>query len=408
MNWKLAVRNVIVHRRRTLFLVLSLALSSFILAMGGTLVESLRSNIELGLRDGLAGDLQVFHSANPLVELTSEVPADFLPVLDATRAKRILLEDPDVVSVASRSTVSGLLLAGDSTAPVILIGIDPVAEAAALETLAPGIGAPLGGRGRILLGEPIAGRLGLHEGHGEVTVLLPTSDGLFEGDRFQVEGLYSPPGLPLVDELVAFVPLEHLQMLLGDEGYPDSLVVRLRESAEPVLVRERLERSLAANDLDLTVRSWDELAGNLLGMVQIGRFLVGSGFILILVVVLVGITNTLMILMLERTRSIGLMRALGTARSTILQTLVGEIAVVSTGAAALGALVAFALCLLLTRTGIPATSKAMTYVFGGPRFFPDMSAEPFLAGFLIVALVGPLVALVPASESQPFRPGRVP
>ncbi len=213
MNWKLAVRSVIAHRRRTLFLVLSLSLSSFILAVGGTLVDSLRSNIELGLRNGFAGDLQVFNSINPLLDFTSEVPAEFMPITNEMETTRILLEDPDVLSVASRTTVSGLVLAGDSTAPVILIGIDPVAEAAILRHLAPGDGVPLSTEGRILLGRPIAERLGLNGGRGEVTILFPTAAGLFEGDRFQVEGTYSPPGLPLIDEFVAFVPLDHLQDL---------------------------------------------------------------------------------------------------------------------------------------------------------------------------------------------------
>ncbi|MCZ6649069.1 MAG: hypothetical protein O7D35_00210, partial [Acidobacteria bacterium] len=64
MLWTLAIRSVIARRRRTVFVMLSLALSSFVLVVGSSVLTSFKTNIEAGLRHGLIGDLQIYHAAN--------------------------------------------------------------------------------------------------------------------------------------------------------------------------------------------------------------------------------------------------------------------------------------------------------------------------------------------------------
>ncbi len=404
MLWKLALRGVASNRRRTLFLSLSLALSSFVLAVGATVVASFYSGIESGLRRGFAGDLQVYHGDNPPPEFTSEASPTFRTIPDAAAATEVLLQDPDVVAVAPRSRASGILLAGDAMTPVILMGIDVRADEQTLEQLAPpGVQLSADG-GWILLGQPLAGRLERDDGLQEVTALLPTADGLFEGDVFTVAGTYAPPGLPFLDEFIAFVPLQRLQYLLDEEGTPGALVVRLRAGADPAAVGRRLRGAFQAHGLPLEVRTWEELAGDLLGTVQVGRFLVGSGFLLVLLVVVLGIGNTVLVLLLERTREIGLMRALGTPRGSIVRMLLGEVLLLSLAASGVGAAAGAGLCAVLARVGIPASTQAMIYAFGGERFFPEVHPGILLAGFLLVALVGPLVALAPALRASAADP----
>ena len=405
MVWRLAVRNVVAQRRRSSFVLLSLALSSLTLVVAVSLVASLRSNIERGLRHGLVGDLQVSSAVNPPPQLVEEVPADFVPIADAGAVTRVLLEDPDVRAVHPRSSASGMLLAGGRSAPAVLVGVDPLREAASLERLLPGgPGAAFDG---VLLGRPMAERLRRSGEPAEVTALLPTADGLFDGDVFEVAGIYSPPGLPLLDEFIAFVPLDRLQLLLGQEDRPGMLAVRLREGADLGIVVPRLERAFRDAGLALELRSWPEMAGDLLGIVRIGHALVASGFAFVMLVVVLGAGNMFLVLMFERTREIGLMRAIGTPRRRILTSLLLEAVLISTSASAAGALAGGALCGALGRVGIPAASRAMTYAFGGERFFPGIHAPELLLAFLVVALAGPLAAIWPAVRASASDPAEV-
>ena len=134
---RLALRNVTSNRDRSLLVVLSLALSSLVLVVGACFASSLSANIENGLKRGFAGDLQVFHAANPPLRFTEEIPVDFLPIRDAEAALRVLREDPGVLSVAPRAGASGLLLAGPRSAPAVVVGIDAEAEANTVSRLRP-------------------------------------------------------------------------------------------------------------------------------------------------------------------------------------------------------------------------------------------------------------------------------
>jgi len=401
MVLRMVTRSVVANRGRSIFLLLSLALSAFTLVVGASLVTSLRSNITTNLRDGFAGDLQAFHASNRPLRFTAEVPIGFLPIQQAEAAMELLRRDPDVRSVAPRSNASSMILTPDRSAPAVLVGIDPRLEADTLALLRPAVDDPTLPERSVLLGRPMAERL-RHDG--SVTVLIPTADGLFDGDEFEVAGTYSPPGLPLIDEFVAFVHVDHLQMLLGEQEMPGSLVIRLRESADIEAIRGRLQRSLEAAGLPLTVWTWSELAGDLLGIARIGDVMMASGLVFLLFVVILGVGNVCLVLMFEKTREIGLMRALGTSRRAVFATLVAEVGLTSVVASAVGTVAGAVLCKFLGRVGIPAVSQAMTYAFGGERLYPGIGATEILLGFVVVALVGPFAALWPALRTSATEP----
>lgn len=400
----MVIRSVAANRGRSVFLLMSLALSAFVLVVGASLVASLRSNIITNLKDGFAGDIQAFHTDNRPLRFTAEVPIGFLPIQQAEAAMELLRGDPDVRSVAPRSNSSSMILTQERSAPAVLIGLDPRLEAETLAALQPTIVHPAFGQSAILLGRPMAERL-LHDGSSRpVTVLIPTADGLFDGDEFEVAGLYSPPGLPLIDEFVAFVNIDHLQMLLGEQAMPGSLVIRLRDSANISVVRQRLQQTLDRAGVPLRVWTWRELAGDLLGIAQIGDVMMASGLVFLLFVVILGVSNVCLVLMFEKTREIGLMRALGTSRRAVFTMLVAEVGLTSVAAAAAGTVAGALFCRFLGRVGIPAVSHAMTYAFGGERLFPRISSTEILVGFVVVALVGPCAALWPALLSSGTDP----
>ena len=399
----LVTRSVVANRDRSIFLLLSLALSAVVLVVGASLVLSLRSNIITSLKDGFAGDIQGFHADNRPLRFTAEVPIGFLPIQQGQATMDLLRRDPDVRAVAPRSNASSMILTPDRSAPAVLVGLDPRLEADTLSRLQPTVKDPgLPQRG-ILLGRPMANRL-LHGSSQPVTVLIPTADGLFDGDEFEVMGTYSPPGLPLIDEFVAFVHIDHLQMLLGEQAMPRSVIIRLRDSADVTVVRQRLQQSLDRAGLPVRVWTWRELAGDLLGIARIGDVLMASGLAFLLLVVILGVSNVCLVLMFEKTREIGLMRALGTSRLTVFIRLVAEIGLTSVVASAVGTLTGAAFCRFLGRVGIPAVSQAMTYAFGGERLYPGIGTTEVLLGFVVVAMVGPCAALWPALRCSATDP----
>jgi ABC-type lipoprotein release transport system permease subunit len=394
------------ERHRTVYMTSALALSSCLLVLGSSTVGTLHTGIERGLRAGLTCDLQLFHRDNPPLEVTSEVPSGFLPVPDPRSTIELVGRDPEVVGVARRALASGILSTDGATSPALVVGVEPDSNVPAHPLgRSPGSSASIEWA-HSLVGAAIAERMRIDRGD-EVTLLIPTPDGLLDGDVFDVADIYGPAGLPLIDELVVFVRYDHLERMLGGENAPSALLVRLADGADVERARERLSRALHDAGRPIAVRTWEEMAGDLLGIVRVGRYFAVTGFVLLLVIVVIGIANMQLILVLEKIPQIGLMRALGTPSTGVLRGLLVEASLVSVAAAFLGTAAGATICVILGRVGIPAVSHAMALAIGGDRLFLDVRALDVALGLVVVALVGPLTALLPALRYSNVSPATV-
>jgi putative ABC transport system permease protein len=403
MIWRLAFRYARKEARRTRLLSLLLAFAAFFLVVGASLVSSLDANIARGLREGFVGDLEVFDASNPPTDITEEVPSDFVPIARVEQTERVILDDPDVRAASLRLAATGLLMADPLEAPVVVFGIDPAREAEVCRSPDVDAARRTLGRGKIILGSGIAERLERRPGD-EVTLLLPTPDGLFEGDVLEVSSVRASGALPVIGEFIAFMPIEDLQELLGMRGQAGRIVVSLVPGADVSQVRHRLERAFDVRGLQLRVRTWRETAGPLLDIGRVGMLGVTVANVLLLLMIGLGITNTVLMLVLERTRDVGTMMALGTNRALIVGAIVAEISIVCTLAAAAGVLVGGVACGALGQLGFPAWTGSMALAFGGERFYPVLRLSHALLGFVTVAGVGPLAALFPAVHASRLDP----
>jgi len=346
----------------------------------------------------------VSNARNPPLTLTDEVPVDLLLIEQPGPILAALTTDPSVAAAAPRLSATAMLLNehGDS-APAVLIGIDPGRDA----DVCPGIrvlrGARLSGDGALLTGEGLAARLGVDPG-AVVTAVLPSPDGLFDGDRFEIAGIYSASGLPLASELFVYAPLPQLQELLGAGQAVSSIAIRLKQGEVAADVKPRIEALLAQTNYGLRTQTWQEVGGELLGISQMSAAGLGAGFILLSLIVAIGIVNTSLMMVFERTRDIGTMLALGTARRQVLAAVLAEMGAIAAVAAATGTCAAAALVAVAGKTGIPAVSQAMAYAIGGERFYPVLYPEHLAVGFAGVALLALAAALYPAVHASRIDP----
>ena len=140
-----------------------------------------------------------------------------------------------------------------------------------------------------------------------------------------VAGVINSPS-PLPNGNTAYIPLDVLQddagmalqgavteLLIREKNVPDSRLPGESESSAVItaaLVRGLASRGLSLPD-ELAVRTWQEYMEDYLGYeaIQIGAPQVLS--FLLLILSFLGISNTILLAILERTREIGMMRAMG-------------------------------------------------------------------------------------------------
>jgi len=107
----------------------------------------------------------------------------------------------------------------------------------------------------------------------------------------------------------------------------------------------------------------------------------------------IGVMNTMVMSIFERTREIGVLRAVGWRRSRVLLMIVSESVLLCVGAGVIGAAMGAGIASLATR--LPSV---------GGFLAPDYPVRVFVQGFVVAIVVGLLGALYPAIRASRLTP----
>jgi len=211
------------------------------------------------------------------------------------------------------------------------------------------------------------------------------------GRKLRVAGVLERSGTS--DDSLFFVPLRTAQQMFNQPGRLTAVAIRLRDPAQLREAGERLQRIPGAQVVTLT-----EMMGTFLNLVGAVRTLLLSIAFVAIAVSVLGVFNTLLAAVVERTNELCVMRAIGASRSQIVGLITTE-------------------ALLLTGVGSIAGIILALVVGGGvenivKQFVPLAPVEPLLSPtaailFQSVALgaaVGVLGGLYPAWRASRLHP----
>jgi putative ABC transport system permease protein len=182
--------------------------------------------------------------------------------------------------------------------------------------------------------------------------------------------------------------------LLSEEKIGFQAIVRVADDADPVVVKAEIQK------LGLMARSTeDQLKAVSSVFLVVDSFLTVFGLIALFVATF-GIVNTLLMAITERTREIGVMKALGATRATIRSLFAAEAAAIGVVGGIGGATSAFALGqlanLLVHRFPIATALKGYA-VFVFPWWL-------LLGSVVFATLVGTLAGIYPANRAAGLNP----
>lgn len=212
---------------------------------------------------------------------------------------------------------------------------------------------------------------------------------IVEGEPFEVVGIYETNNVYEDGALV--VPLVELQRLMGREGQVTGFSVVLTDSTDEALlnrVRSEVE-TIAPRISALTTKEQVDS----LQQIQMVRAMAWITSAVALFIGAVGIMNTMVMAVSERTREIGVLRAIGWRQGRVVQMVLSEAIVLSLFGAIVGAVGAVALVGALTRVPLVAG-----FIDG------KIPAQVILQGFGIAMLVGLLGGMLPAFRAARMLP----
>jgi len=343
----LALKNVIRQRRRSLIALLAVAcgIASLILASG-----FIEWNLWFGRESTIhsqLGHVRIF-KAGYLERGTSDPFAYILK--DNPDRLRLIEDQPQVRAIAPRLSFNGLISHGDSTISFIGEGVSPDAEQLLSRslTIVQGEGLATAAPKGIIVGQGLAADLGV--GVGDTVVLLAnTATGGVNAVEVTVRGLFATI-TKAYDDSALRVPIAIARQLLrvaGSHSY--ALVLDKTENTDAVLVslRDRFR------DQALEFVPWYRLADFYNKTAELFSRQVAVLRIIIAVIIVLSISNSMMMSVLERTAEIGTALALGTRRGGILRQFLTEGASLGVFGGLLGLAGGYALARLVSAIGIP-------------------------------------------------------
>lgn len=322
------------NRRRSLITVAIAALGTAgILLAGGFALYTYESLAEASART--TGHLVIGTAAQ--FDGDEDVPLQH-GLYGAPELSRQLLADPAVRQVLPRVDFSGLISNGDKSTVMMATGIAPDAEfgiKGPFLTMKAGSVLTSDQRQAVMLGEGLARSLKAEPGSG-LTLLAATTDGVLNAMDVTVQGIFST-GIPEIDQRLVYTDVGTAQRLLVTERV-SSLGVFLDRMDATAPAKTRL----AGLRPELTVRDWIDQAPFYRSVRALYNRIFGALGLIIAVIVVFVVTNAMAMAIVERTREIGTLRALGTQPGQLTVSFALEGLVLGGLGALLGALVALA------------------------------------------------------------------
>jgi ABC-type lipoprotein release transport system permease subunit len=350
----------------------------------------------------VTGHLQVQH---PRFRTEME-PAHSLG--DAGRLLQMLRRHPQVAAAAPRVQSMALANSTGQSQNFMLIGVDPAAEAevtAIHRTVRQGRPLAAGAEREIVLGDRLADKLGLRLGE-KLVVMAQSADGAVGSAAYRLAGTFDT-GSDAFDGLLGYVTLPAAQALLGMGANVSTVAVRLRDLERVGDVQAALQESL---DPGLAVAlGWRTLLPEVDQMTEYVRAILRLLTGIVLGMAAIGVMNTLLMSVMERTRELGIMMALGTRPRAVVALVVLEALVLGTGGVAAGFALGWPLVRYLGSAGLDLSRYAqgvesipgMTGII-----YPDVVPANLLLPSLALLGLNMLAALYPGWRAAQLDPAR--
>ncbi|MDW8269738.1 MAG: FtsX-like permease family protein [Anaerolineae bacterium] len=260
-----------------------------------------------------------------------------------------LERDPRVRAVVPRLNFNGLISHGETTLTFLALAVDPERDPSLRYLIIPS-GAkldPADARG-ILVGAGMAANLGVRVGD-RVVLMSNTATGGINAVEVRVLGLAST-SMRAYDDNLLWVPIDLARRLLRVDG-AQTWVVALHDTEDTDAMVARLRADPGLRTFEVT--PWHDLADFYNKTARLLGSQISVVYLIIAAIILIGITNTMTMNVMERTTEIGTAMALGTRRRRILGQFLLEGSLLGIMGGLVGALLGYGLAALISWIGIP-------------------------------------------------------
>lgn len=252
---------------------------------------------------------------------------------------------------------------------------------------------------QVLVGKKLADKIKLKL-KSRVIVTHPDGNGGTKRSMFKVAGIISLTN-KMKEENTLFIKASALKRIVGAENAHE-LVIRL----EDVSQLDEVTNQLKIKYPHLEVAKWDEIMPEFKIANEMSGKVMGIMITIILVAVGFGIVNTMLMAILERTRELGMLMAIGMNRKKLFSMVMMETFFLTMIGAPLGLLLGYSTIQYFGSKGIDLSAFAESLETYGYETTIYLKAEPWFYGMVCAQVVclAFLAALYPAKKALELNP----
>jgi len=309
-----------------------------------------------------------------------------------------------VADVAFRTVANGMLMTTTGSSGVQINGVDPDTENRVTQLknkLIEGNGFVGGKKNQILIGKKLADKMKVKLGSKLVLTFTDHENSIVSA-AFRVAGIYRSDNAPL-DERNVFVQNHDLNRLLNMENECHEIAILLADDHSA----DRVKATLQKRYPELLIETWEELSPETKLMIDASDSYSIIFVCIIMLALMFGIINTMLMAILERTREIGMLVALGMNKVKLFLLVLWETILLTLAGVPFGLVLSWLVIQYYHQNGIDISSisgAAMSGFGFSSLIYPDFPWTKLFTVLYIVSTTALLASLFPSYKALRFEP----
>ncbi|MFA6599229.1 MAG: FtsX-like permease family protein [Ignavibacteriaceae bacterium] len=317
-----------------------------------------------------------------------------------------LIKMPEVKAIAKRMKIMAMANTASSGTGVVVYGIEPEKEklvSGIYKKILPGEGPyfETDRKNSIVIGQKLAEKLKLKL-KSKIVITLQTVDGMMVNAAFKVVGIYKTSN-SMFDEMNIFVRYNDLANLTGfNEQNAHEIAILLNDTNLSDDVAQKLTKQFP----NLDVMTWKEIQPDLGITVEFLNIMLYFYVIIILLALGFGIVNTMLMVVLERIKELGMLMAVGMNKMRIFKMIMLETIYLSLTGGILGITLGIILIQIFQQHGIDLSiyGEGFSAIGYDSMIYPSIGIDYYIGTFLLVILTGIIASIYPARKALKLNP----
>ncbi|MCL2480371.1 MAG: FtsX-like permease family protein [Spirochaetaceae bacterium] len=405
MKWiiDLAIRNIKRNKRRTILAISSITLSVALTVFLNGFIAGMLDNLVKNVTKNETGHIRI--STKDFAERYRFMPVDeiiYNPEIIISIIKDIPELEKEITIITERISFGTLLSNGPNSISAIGIAGEPEIEKELLN-LNRSIteGRYIENSDETIIGKKAASSLNLNIGDA-LGILTQGTDYSLRFKNFKIVGFFET-GLKQLDESFFQIPLADAKTFLRADNGTQQILIMLKDYKKALKITQIIKDKIAQTGMpdfnDIAINAWNEI-GDYPSLINMMENIYGWIYIVILFLGAFIITNILMMIILERRREIGILKAMGLKGKEILFMFTAEGAVIGVIGSFIGTVMGFALCLITSIYGVDFSSAMEGINFpSDPVYYSKINPGAILFIFVLGIAVAIIVSILPSRKA---------